>query len=68
MGSGFGAGGRVWAKIGDQEAEVRGVERAEYPGVEWVRVAWPGGVSAAWVTLRAGVGEKASNQTNIEVR
>lgn len=68
MGSGFGAGGRVWARIGEQEAEVRGVERAEYPGVEWVRVAWPAGVSGEWVTLRAGVGEKPSNETSIQVQ
>lgn len=68
MGSGFGEGGRVWARIGGQEAEVRGVERAEYPGVEWVRLGWPSMVGTGWAVVRAGVGEKAGNEAGVEVR
>lgn len=68
MGSGFGAAGRVWARIGEQEAEVRGAERTEYPGVEWVRVAWPSGLRVGWVEVQAGVGDRAGNLVGLGVR
>jgi len=68
MGSGFGSARDVWVRIGGLEAEVRGVERAEYPGVEWVRVGWPSGIEAGWTVLRAGAGDKAANHAGVSVR
>lgn len=68
MGSGFGTARDVWVRIGGLAAEVRGVERAEYPGVEWVRVGWPSGVGAGWAEVRTGVGERAGNEVGVGVR
>jgi len=59
---------RVWARIGGQAAEVRGVERAEYPGVDWVRVVWPTGVAPGWAAVQVGAGEKAGNEAGVGVR
>ncbi|GIU78038.1 MAG: hypothetical protein KatS3mg005_1276 [Bryobacteraceae bacterium] len=68
MGSGFGVSGGVWARIGETEGEVRGVERAEYPGVEWVRVGWSGDVAPGMKIIRAGVHSKEGNTPHLIVR
>ena len=68
LGSGFGRLEGAWARVGEQAAEVRGVERAEYPGVEWVRVGWRADAGAGWVAVRAGIGEKAGSEVGVGVR
>jgi uncharacterized protein (TIGR03437 family) len=68
MGSGFGTGRDVWVRIEGLAAELRGVERAEYPGVEWVRAGWPSGVGAGWAVVRAGAGERSGNEVGVGVR
>jgi uncharacterized protein (TIGR03437 family) len=68
MGSGFGSARDVWVRIGGLAAEVRGVERAEYPGVEWVRVGWPSGARSGSTLVRAGVQSKEANSSFVLVR
>jgi hypothetical protein len=67
-GSGFRFGEGVWVRIGGKGAEVRGVERAEYPGLDWVRVGWPTGVGAGEAVVEAGVGERVGNGARVGVR
>lgn len=68
LGSGFGTGAKVWAKIGAEPVDVRGLEIADYPGVEWLRLGWPSGLGAGWAVVRAGVGDRASNAARLAVR
>lgn len=68
MGSGFGGSAEAWVEIGGRRAEVRGVERAEYPGLEWVRAVWPAGIPPGLVAVRGGVGGRAGNGAFLEVR
>lgn len=58
----------IRARIGEKEADVRGVERADYPGVDWLRLGWATGVGAGLAVVRVEAGEKAGNEVGVRVR
>lgn len=68
MGSGFGSLGEVWVMFGEVAATVIHVERAEYPGVEWIRVRWPRELKAGSHQIHAGMSLAKANSPVLTVR
>lgn len=68
LGSGFGRSSRVRVKMDDKEVNALAVERADYPGVDWIRIHGLQPMEPGWKEVQVSVESKAAKRASLLIR